>query len=316
MKITNHIQQNIRTLFVIMSVLIMAWGNVNEVKGQSITPDGINPSAYAVLENFLPTNMRSIIYDSNKKATCDKLLISLQLPSSAFGFEGGVPYILVFEPNKDLKYNSTPGSENWFVLLQRFKLTEQSIVSSGALNDAAGQVIYYSANFADMSAFGLPYITSYGILPAESDELISPHLPDDYLTTFYNSSKKAIMDNIFVATKFDGTEVNQIQSEYGVSVTANQSYMLPFCKVICSDGNDYYALTNIASTASTNFTLDNINNKKFYFTGTVDEAYAGAGITSEGFFFIKGTEVLEHVVQNLPKSANGSANQKGAKAIL
>ena len=291
----NVIKQNIRTLLITIFVITITWCTTISAQGQSITPSGIYPNEYAALTSLLPANMWDVIYDNSGKATFDKLLISIQLPeayASALGLTANTPYIIVFNHNRNLKHDNTIGREEWYIANQTIDLIQQTIISSGALNYAAGQTIYYASNnyAGGMAAFGFPYITPYGIHPIEGDELISSHLPDDILTTLFNSSKRATMDNVFVATKFNKTETTQIQSEYGISTTENQSYMLPFCRVICSDGNDYYALTNITPTASTNFILDNINNKKFYFTGTVEEAYAGAGKETEGFFFIKGTD--------------------------
>ena len=297
MKITNHRQQNIRTLFVIMSVITLAWGNVKEVKGQyiSITPTSIYPNSYAALANLLPPNIWNTIYDSSRKATYDYVLISIVLNdiyASALGWEANVPYIIVFEQNKKLKYESTPGSEEWFVLTQRVQLNNQTIIPSGILSNAAGKSFYYdSSNYpGGMDAFGVPYITPAGIIPNSASTWLETKLPVDYLQTLYNTTGKAVIDNLFIAMTFDASEVINVQNEFGVSVTTDQSYMMPFCKVICSDGQDYFVPIHIKETSNQNYTLDDIHNKKIYFTGTVDEAYAGAGITSEGFFFIKGTD--------------------------
>ena len=291
----NLIHRNIRTLFVIMSVITLAWGNVQKVKGQSITPDGIYPSAYAALASLLPADMWDVVYDASGKATCDKLLIAAILPepyASALGFEVGIPYLIVFEHNKNLKYNSTPGSEEWYVSSKSVKLTENTIISSGVLNKSAGQVLYYApTNYTGgMNAFGFPYITASGIIPASASALITPKLPSDYLQTIYDTTNKATMDGLFTAVSFNETETAIIKAGFGITVPANKSCIFPFCKVIYFDGQEFYVPTNVSETSKTNYILDDVHNKNFYFTGTVDEAYAGAGKESEGFIHLKGTD--------------------------
>ena len=291
----NLIHRNIRTLFVIMSVITLAWGNIKEAKGQAITPDGIYPSSYAALASLLPANMWEVIYDASGKATCDKVLIAATLPepyASTLGFEAEKPYLVVFEHNRNLKYNSTSGSEEWYVSSKSVKLTENTIISSGALNNSAGQVLYYApTNYSGgMNAFGFPYITSTGITPATASSLITPKLPYDYLQTIYNATNKATMDGLFTAVSFNETETAFIKAAFGITLPANKSCIFPFCKVIYSDGQEFYVPVNVSETSKTYYTMEDIHNKKFYFTGTVDEAYAGTGKESEGFIHIKGTD--------------------------
>ena len=72
MKAMNLIHRNIRTLFVIMSVITLAWGNVQKVKGQDnayILPNGpysTDPEIQMILEMLLPSDLTSQIFSTNK----------------------------------------------------------------------------------------------------------------------------------------------------------------------------------------------------------------------------------------------------------
>ena len=288
MKITNHIQQNIRTLFVIMSVVLISWGNIQKVKGQDnayILPNGpysTDPEIQMILEMLLPSDLTSQIFSTNK-VLYDRIYIPIS-------FEG-MFIVEVFDKATNLTGLSY--TEGYTLANELLLESGQTISTAGGLVNATGKNLYYAApsDAINMSYWGVPYFSPDAFSSSDAEELLtSTILPGDYPLTLFNGNNLQ-MDNLFLAANFENSDIALAQSVFGdASLTTDQSYMLPFSKLTCSDDKQFYLSTGIYPTKSTNFTLNNIHNKKFYFTGTVDEACAGVGKESEGFIHIKGTD--------------------------
>ncbi|MBO5960339.1 MAG: hypothetical protein J6P99_00620, partial [Paludibacteraceae bacterium] len=287
MKITNHIQQNIRTLFVVMSVITLAWGNVQKVKGQDIYifPSGVYSDDQDIMEMMqfiIPADFAPQIFQGTS-ALYDIAYTQLQLGED-LAFYG-------FEKITNLK--NLPYTEAYKATSGGILIPGMTISSQGGLSNAHGKNLYYASpsDALNMTYWGMPYFNATSFSSTNAENLLkSELLPENYTTILFNGTSLQ-MDQLFIAANFNESEIALAQNVFANnSITANQSYMLPFSKVTCSDGVQFYLSTGAYPTKSTNFTLNNIHNKKFYFTGTVDEAYAGSGISSEGFFFIKGTD--------------------------
>lgn len=256
----------------------------------AITPTGIFPSQYAALETLLPSDIRATIYN-NGQMTVDRLFISVQLDqtmATALGLSAGVPYMFVFDANTNLSIDDTRGREQWYIFRGAFSLQSRTIYSSGWL--ASDRTYYYSSkNYAGgVAAFGLPFISPAGLYPANVSSLLTPKLPDDYLTDLYLSTK-GTMDFLYASMRFTSIEAYYFK-QMGFSLPADKDIIFSFSKVACSDGNDYYVPTSFQQASVSNFILNNINNRKLWFTGSVENAYAGDTTTSEGFFYLKGTD--------------------------
>ena len=283
----NLIHRNIRTLFVIMSVITLAWGNVNEVKGQDIYifPSGVYSDDQDIMEMMqfiIPADFAPQIFQGTS-ALYDIAYTQLLL-GEEFGF-------YAFE--KIINLEHLPFTEGYKIAMGGNLAPGLTISSQGGLVNAAGKNLYYAApsDAINMSYWGSPYFNTTTFSSSDVEELLTTTLlPEGYPFTLFNGNNLQ-MDQLFIAANFNESEIALAQNVFANnSITANQSYMLPFSKVTCSDGVQFYLSTGAYPTKSTNFTLNNIHNKKIYFTGTVDEAYAGAGISSEGFIYLKGTD--------------------------
>lgn len=283
----NLIHRNIRTLFVIMSVITLAWGNVNEVKGQDIYifPSGVYSDDQDIMEMMqfiIPADFAPQIFQGTS-ALYDIAYTQLLL-GEEFGF-------YAFE--KVINLEHLPFTEGYKIAMGGNLAPGLTISSQGGLVNAAGKNLYYAApsDAINMSYWGSPYFNTTTFSSSDVEELLTTTLlPEGYPFILFNGNNLQ-MDQLFIAANFNESEIALAQNVFANnSITANQSYMLPFSKVTCSDGVQFYLSTGAYPTKSTNFTLNNIHNKKIYFTGTVDEAYAGAGISSEGFIYLKGTD--------------------------
>ena len=284
----NLIHRNIRTLFVIMSVITLAWGNVNEVKGQESTfifpngPYSADPEIQMLLEMLLPSDLTSQIFLSNK-VLYDRIYIPIT-------FEG-MHIVEVFDKATNL--NGMAYTEGYTLANEILLESGQTINTVGGLSNAYGKNLYYAApsDAINMTYWGAPYFDATSFSSTNAENLLkSVLLPEDYTTTLFNGTSLQ-MDQLFIAANLDASNVTLAQNVFANnSITAEQSYILPFSKVTCKDGKQFYLSTGAYQTKSTHFTLKDIHNKKFYFTGTVKEAFAGVGKESEGFIHLKGTD--------------------------
>ncbi|MBO7258835.1 MAG: hypothetical protein J6U94_02070 [Paludibacteraceae bacterium] len=285
MKITNHIQQNIRTLFLIMSVVLISWGNVQKVKGQfpqiKIFSNGIQPAELQILETFFPTNFYSITF-SEGVPCFDYIIFPLA--------DGSDIQFLVFKSTFEM--GSTP--QHYYKMVGEIPITvtlPNTLFTKLNPLDFTNKSIYYIETNSNVQWISNTYFNTTTFSSLNTKEFLTSNiLPEDFPFTLFNGNNLQ-MDQLFIAANFNESEIALAQNVFANnSITANQSYMLPFSKVTCSDGVQFYLSTGAYPTKSTNFTLNNIHNKKLYFTGTVDEAYAGAGKESEGFIHLKGTD--------------------------
>ncbi len=256
----------------------------------AITPESIYPTQYAALESLLPSYIRTAIY-SNGQMQFDRLFLSIQLNTTmadALGLTAGVPYIFVFDANTNQSIDATAGREQWYIFRTAFSLNETTIFQSGWLN--RDKTYYYSSNnySGGVAAFGLPFISPVGIKPDNVSSLLTPKLPADYLSDLY-LSQKGTMDMLYTSMRFTELEASFF-SALGFTLPAGEDIIFSFSRVTCSDGNDYYVPTDFRQASTYNFILNNINNRKLWFTGSVENAYAGNKTESEGFFYLQGTD--------------------------
>ncbi len=256
----------------------------------AITPESIYPTQYAALESLLPSDIRTAIY-SNGQMQFDRLFLSIQLNTTmadALGLTAGVPYIFVFDANTNQSIDATAGREQWYIFRTAFSLNETTIFQSGWLN--RDKTYYYSSNnySGGVAAFGLPFISPVGIKPDNVSSLLTPKLPADYLSDLY-LSQKGTMDMLYTSMRFTELEASFF-SALGFTLPAGEDIIFSFSRVTCSDGNDYYVPTDFRQASTYNFILNNINNRKLWFTGSVENAYAGNKTESEGFFYLQGTD--------------------------
>ncbi len=271
-----------------MTASLPAMGDESPI---AITPTSINPSEYASLSSLLPSDFWNTVYQDGKQAF-DRLFISVQFDAataSVLGFDANTPYILVFDANINQRRDSTPGREQWYIYLDKFKPSSNTIYSIGYMGN--NKTYYYSSTYypVGMTAlFGLPYIAPSGIEPSAVSSVLTPKLPSDYLSDIFASSK-ATMDYLYTAMRFTSAEAAAFSS-MGFTLPADEDILFGFSKVVCSDGNNYYVPTTYRPTASSNFVLSDLDNRKLYFTGNVTSAYAGDTTSSEGFFYLKGKD--------------------------
>ncbi len=261
----------------------------------AITPETIYPSSYAALESLLPSDIRTTIY-SNGQTQFDRLFLSVQLNdamATAFGLTAGEPYIFVFDANNNQQLDATAGREQWYIFNGFFSLNSKTIYSSGWLN--RDKTYYYSYNnyTGGVAAFGLPFISPAGVRPDNVYLILTHKLPADYLSDLYlylpPTSIKGTMDMLYTSMRFTATEASYF-SALGFTLPADEDIIFSFSRVTCSDGYDYYVPTDFQPASSYNFVLKNINNRKLWFTGSVENAYAGDKDASEGFFYLQGTD--------------------------
>lgn len=293
MKIWNRVH---RVTCILLLGICSSISALNAAVRYAITPTSVYPEAYSGLSALLPSDFWDTAY-RNGVAVFDRLFISLQFDvatAQALGVSAGVPYIFVFDCNSDGQFDNTTGREQWYCYVNEFEVSaSNTIYSSGYWRE--GKSCYYSTenNPDGMAAFGLPYIDPAGIKPEGAvEQLLTPKFPQDYLADLF-VGQQGTMDNLYAAMRFSETEVSGL-SAMGFPFPAGEDMMFTFSKVVCSDGNDYYVPVDFRQASVSNFVLKNLNGKKLYFTGSVENAFAGNGTASEGFFYLQGTDD-EHV---------------------
>ncbi len=281
-----------RVACVLLLSICLGISALNAAVRYAITPTSIYPEAYSGLSALLPSDFWNTTY-KNGVAVFDRLFISLQfdaVTAQALGFSANIPYVFVFDCNSNGQFDATAGREQWYCYVNSFEVNvSNTIYSSGYWAD--GKSCYYSAgNYpAGMAVFGLPYIAPTGVKPDGAvEQLLAPKLPQDYLTDLF-AGQKGTMDYLYAAMRFSETEVSEL-SAMGFSFPVDEDMMFTFSKVVCSDGNDYYVPVDFRQVSASNFVLKNLNGKKLYFTGSVQNAFAGNGAASEGFFYLQGTD--------------------------
>lgn len=269
---------------------------LNAAVRYAITPTSIYPEAYSGLSALLPSNFWNTTYRDGV-AVFDRLFVTLRFDAAtaqALGFSADIPYIFVFDRNSNGQFDNTTGREQWYCYVNSFEVNaSNTIYSRGYWVD--GKSCYYSAeNYpAGMKAFGLPYIAPTGVKPdGAAAQLLTLKLPQDYLTDLF-TGQQGTMDNLYAAMRFSEEEALGL-SAMDFSFPADEDMLFTFSKVVCSDGNDYYVPVDFRQASESNFVLKNLNGKKLYFTGSVENAFAGNGTASEGFFYLQGTDD-EHV---------------------
>ena len=190
MKITNHIQQNIRTLFVIMSVVLISWGNIQKVKGQDnayILPNGpysTDPEIQMILEMLLPSDLTSQIFSTNK-VLYDRIYIPIS-------FEG-MFIVEVFDKATNLTGLSY--TEGYTLANELLLESGQTISTVGGLVNATGKNLYYAApsDAINMSYWGSPYFNTTTFSSLNTKEFLTSNiLPEDFPFTLFNGNNLQI----------------------------------------------------------------------------------------------------------------------------
>ena len=276
-----------------LAVVLLTIVSVPVLAQICITPTGLYPEdANTILGPYFPANLWDDIYD-NGKPKFDRLLIPIvfdETISSELGLNSGVLYCFVCDKNVCGPINGEPGSESWYIISEDPSKMDgtNTFLSLGVLKSDISYY-YVSDNCpAGIGAFGLPYIASQGIQPAALQTLLTPKFPQDYLSDLF-IAQRASMDCLYAAMRFSSQEASAF-SAMGFPLPVDEDIMFSFSKVVCSDGNDYYVPTDFRVASQQNYVLSGLNGKKLYFTGTVSNAFAGSGTSSEGFFSLQGTD--------------------------
>lgn len=134
---------------------------------------------------------------------------------------------------------------------------------------------------------GLPYIDKNGVQTGQPlvNSVLEAKFPAGWLADLYAADGTALMDELYVALSFSGQEAAFLSAGFGLSIESGRAYLFVFDKQ--PDGT--YSVYNFYDTTIQNLVLTGKNGKRLWFTGTVDNAFAG-GKTDEGFIYIKGTD--------------------------
>lgn len=138
----------------------------------------------------------------------------------------------------------------------------------------------------------VPYISSTGVQTGypSFNALLEAKFPAGWLTEIFDGST-ALMDELYVAFSFSAQEAALVGAAFNMDIEVDKAYLVKFLKMFdaLGDGEDIYVLYDLYDPEFQNLVLSEVNGKRLWFTGTIDNAYAG-GNNDEGFVFVKGKD--------------------------